>query len=81
VYLHKSETPFRILGGVLGTMVAWLYYYLVQKHPDLISGFINLVTPGIFLKSKAPELYNNSRNLAITFKKNDITLDVKHLQM
>jgi len=81
VYLHKSETPFRILGGVLGTMVACLYYYLVQKDPYLISGFIKLVTKGIFFSSKAPELYNNTRNLAITFKKNDITLDVKHLQL
>ena len=80
IYLHKSETPFRILGGVLGTLIAWMYYYLVQKHPDTISGFIGIVTNGIFFGSKAPELYNNTQNLAITFKKNDITLNVKHLQ-
>ena len=88
IYLHKSETPFRILGGVLGTFIAWLYYLFVQKHPDLFPGFITFVTGTDFFKSRAPAAeFNNTPNLAITFRKNfnnnnfqdDIKLNVKHL--
>ena len=80
VYLHNSETQFRILGGVLGTSIAWLYYFIVQKHPYAIPGFIGTATSVSFFQSKAPELNDNTPNAAITFKKNDITLDVKHLR-
>jgi hypothetical protein len=84
IYLHKSETPFRILGGVLGTFVASLYFLFTQKHPDAFPAFVKTVTKGIFLQSRADQFNSsNTPNLAIAFKKknhDDITLSVKHLQ-
>ena len=84
IYLHKSETPFRILGGVLGTFIAWLYHLFVQKHPHAFPGFIKTVTSTFHLGSRATaEGFNRTPNLAITFRKknhDDIKLNVKHLQ-
>lgn len=68
VYAHQDETGIRIAGGIIGTFLASMYYFLVHTQADKAPLLLRILKNRSFLNTQAQQ---STTVLPITFKRND----------